>query len=154
MGRLSDELLETTGCIDAYLEFERDEEKRPVLKGGFNGSLVLECQRCLKPLEWPVKGQFQLVFIRAGAILESESEAEDSPGSGHIDLYEVENEQVCLASVIEDEMLLLLPQVPMHSAPACVIKTEFGDDLTGNIDEEKENPFAVLASLKEKLKTD
>ena len=81
-----------------------------------------------------------MAFIRAGAHVDSEI----------YDLYEVEDEQVCLENVIEDELLLLLPQVPMHSNPVCVIETEFGDGVIKDTVEEKENPFAVLASLKNK----
>ncbi len=147
MSRLAEALLEKSGEIAVDLEFERNQEKLPFLKGSINGSLVLECQRCLDAMELPLQSAFSLAFKHAGRVLDSE----DSQSSEHYDFYEVEDEQICLTDVIEDEILLLLPQVPMHMEPSCVIKTEFGDEVAETTVEEKQNPFAVLASLKDKF---
>ena len=141
LDRLAGALLEINSDVDVNLEFKRTEEKLPILEGSLSGLLTLECQRCLEPMDLQVQSKFSMAFIRPGTTLDSEI----------YDLYEVEDEQICLTNVIEDELLLLLPQVPMHSDPVCVIETEFGDGIIEDTAEEKENPFAVLASLKDKL---
>ena len=150
MGRLTEVVLENSEDVEVLLEFERSEEHVPVMKGTVKATLKLECQRCLQPMDLAVDNAFCIAFIHAGRVL-SQGDAEDSHISEHCDPYEVEDENLCLIDVIEDELLLLLPQVPMHQEPPCVIKTEFGDEVTENTAEEKENPFAVLASLKDKL---
>jgi uncharacterized protein len=150
LGRLTEAVLENSDDVEVSLEFERSEDHLPVMKGTIKATLKLECQRCLEPMDLPVEHEFCIAFIHAGR-LQKQGDTADSQISDRYDLYEVEDENLCLIDVIEDELLLLLPQVPMHNAPACVIKTEFGDDAEQAPREEKENPFAVLASLKDKL---
>ena len=147
LDRLQAVLLDSATEVAVNLQFERDEERLPLLKGHLHCTLKLECQRCLQPMDLPLDHHFTMAFVHAGAAVDPE----DTRFSELYDLYEVEDEKVFLVNVIEDELLLLLPQVPMHSAPECVIKTEFGDEQSETVDSDKENPFAVLASLKDKL---
>ena len=147
LDRLNQVLLDSDTKVTVDMQFERDEERLPLLKGHLRCTLKLECQRCLQPMDLPLDHHFTMAFVHAGAPVDPE----DTRFSELYDLYEVEDEKACLANVIEDELLLLLPQVPMHSAPECVIETEFGDEQPESVEAEKENPFAVLASLKDKL---
>ncbi len=151
LDRLSEALLEDDSVVDVALEFKRTEGKLPIVTGRLEGSLVLECQRCLQPMKLPVNSKFSLAFVDADTAVKTAENDSTDDHAAEYDLYEVEDERVCLADVIEDELLLLLPQVPVHTAPACVIKTEYGDEQIAEAEDQKENPFAVLASLKDKL---
>ena len=142
--RLSNELLENQGVIKVDIAFGRSTDNVAVLSGRIAGKLVIECQRCLLPMDQPVDFEMNLALVRA---VTDETHELDSI----YDIFEIEDDQICLKDVIEDELFLQIPQVPMHTAPSCVIETEFGDEALNPEAEEKENPFAVLASLKDKL---
>lgn len=142
--RLSNELLENQGVIKVDVAFGRGVDNIAVLSGRIEGKLVIECQRCLLPMDLPVDFEMNLALVRA---ITDETHELDSI----YDVFEIEDDQICLKDVIEDELLLQIPQVPMHTAPSCEIETEFGDEASSVEAEEKENPFAVLASLKDKL---
>jgi uncharacterized protein len=142
--RLGSALSCTAGEIAVDLHFDRDEEKLAFLSGSVNGILQLQCQRCLQDMQLPVDSHFTIAFVK-GVV---RNDGADDQLSERYDIFEVEDGRVCLKDVIEDELLLLLPQVPMHTAPACKIETEFGDEIDELEAEEKENPFAILATLK------
>lgn len=135
------------GVVEASLVFARDEDRRPFVEGNLSCQLTMQCQRCLEPMTLTVDEPLSMVFIEAG----SRVEMTDNQEPESRDIYDVEDRRLCLLDVIEDELLLQMPQVPMHTAPACVINTEFGDEPAAAETGEKENPFAVLAGLKGKL---
>ncbi|MGD2117866.1 MAG: YceD family protein [Chromatiales bacterium] len=138
--RLAELLIETDGEVEAKLEFARGQERMAMLSGHVRATLVLRCQRCLKPMAFPVDHDFEIVFVH------SPEQAASVPEQ--YDAYEVEQEQVCIEDIIEDELLLSLPQVAMHAEDECMIQTEFGEGPVVEEQPEKENPFAVLAALK------
>ena len=142
--RLGSALSSTEGEIAVDLHFDRDEEKQSFLSGSVKGTLQLECQRCMQDMQLAVDSRFSIAFVKA---VISNDGADEQLSERH-DVFEVEDDRVCLKDVIEDELLLLLPQVPMHTAPACEIETEFGDETDVVEAEDKENPFAILATLK------
>jgi len=139
--RLAQVVLENDESISAQLSFEKNHLHLPTLTGEIAGLLTLTCNRCLQSMQLPVTHQFELVFSRRGLTTQEVLE--------QFDVHEVADERVCLSEIIEDELLLLIPQVPMHFDPVCIIETEFGEiSDTQSTQEERENPFAVLASLK------
>ena len=58
--------------------------------------------------------------------------------------------EIDLLGAVEDELILALPLVPMHSSEHCEVSE--ADMVFGELPDEaqKPNPFAVLASLKRK----
>ncbi len=55
-----------------------------------------------------------------------------------------------LHALVEEELLLALPAVPMHDVGSCEnISRAFGDS-TIDVAEEKESPFAALGTLLKK----
>jgi len=137
--RLKEILLDDSSSVHAELEFEFNDAKLPQVTGHLTGRLTIQCQRCLESMELPVDRKIELAFVHLGTTDQDLFEI--------YDIHEVEDKSVCLVDVLEDELLLLIPQVPMHSDPECLIETEFGEIETEQ-PEERENPFAVLASLK------
>ena len=59
--------------------------------------------------------------------------------------------EIDLIGTVEDELILALPLVPMHSSEHCEVSAQ--EQVFGELPEElakKPNPFAVLANLKQK----
>ena len=120
--------------IGLKFEFVRNEYEIPMLIGRLETSLELECQRCLKALDYPIALDFSLM-IDASEELVSESS---------VDTLYSDDGIIDIGQVAEDELILALPLVPMHEDTACnenwrVQETE---------PVVKDNPFAVLQQLK------
>ena len=94
------------------------------------------CQRCMEPVTILLKG-----VIKWGLIF---SETEMHSLDKSLDPIMVDDGQLLLRQAIEDELVLLLPIMPMHEI--CDIGWTSGPN-PGDVSE-KESPFAVLAALK------
>ncbi len=99
---------------------------------------MLECQRCLGALLLPVKSKMSLAFVQGL------DEADNLPDE--LDPQLVDNGRVEFGLLIEDELLLMLPQVPMHPVGECV--AAMGEKPNEGPVAARDNPFAVLAQLK------
>lgn len=100
--------------------------------------LPLGCQRCLAPVSETVEIDRWFRFV------ESEEVALAEDDDCEEDLL-VMQPQFDLLNLLEDELLLDLPLVPMHEA--CPDRSPVLDQPEGG---KKPNPFAVLAGLKNK----
>jgi uncharacterized protein len=148
---------EAVGSIDNQLinidcKLSMDAYHRIVwLDGSVEVSVPMECQRCLDAVVLPLALDFHLALIDDESLIErldedadfivlGESEATtkgdyDSPATAD------------LLSLIEDELLLLMPLSPKHDA--CEHKHQpAAEEL---VEEKRDNPFDVLAGLKGKL---
>ena len=139
MPRLRECLEDTQGEARFSLEFFRDQQLRACVRGQVEATLILPCQRCLKAIWWPVQSNVSLAFV------EGIDEAEMLPDT--LDPVLVENGLVRLRDLIEDELLLALPQVAMHPAGACATQVS-AKQTSGEDNAESKSPFAVLAELK------
>jgi len=101
----------------------------------------LRCQRCLEPYLEPLQDErwFRFVADEASALAEDDASAED---------LLVWQPRFDLLELIEDELLLALPLVPMHAA--CPSALPGYADATAAPAEEppRPNPFKVLAQRK------
>ena len=135
-GRLRASLAAAEGVADYDLEFGKDELGVAYLAVRVEASLPLTCQRTLEVYRHPVR-----VEQRLGLIGDESEEAALPPG------YEpllIADGQVSLADVIEDELILALPVVPLKpGAPL-----EWNDGAAPPDDDDGPNPFAGLAKLK------
>lgn len=148
--RLAPLLMEPEGEAVFELAFFRDERKRACLNGEVQAVLSLQCQRCLRPVEIPVDVTFSLVAV------EGIEEAEQLPDS--VDPLLLGESKMRLNELVEDELLLAIPQVPRHEADECsAAEREQPDWDSADAVEEGEkapNPFAQLADLKTNRDTD
>jgi uncharacterized protein len=101
---------------EAQLQFRicggEDARGRPQLHCSVKGEVQMVCQRCLKPLEVVIRSDRRLYLAT------SEPEAarlEAALADVEIDVMVV-GRTLDLAGVIEDEVLLSMPLVPMHDA--------------------------------------
>ncbi len=144
MPRLAEVVLDCSQG-EAELAFDRDGRKRVRLRGSVKATLTLACQCCLRPLQIPLESRLSL------ALVESLDEAERLPD--HYDPLLLEEPRIRLLDIVEDELLLSLPQVPRHELDECVcdLPHETTQDPAGREEPAGRNsPFAVLAELKHK----
>ncbi len=126
----------TDGQIAIRFEFLRNEYDIPTIKGRLETSLELECQRCLRAMEWPLKLDFKLMIDASDDIVGHSDEDTIYSHDGYIDIMEL----------IEDELLLAIPLVATHEDRACNKNWQLADKKSET--PARENPFAVLQQLK------
>lgn len=100
-----------------------------------------DCQRCLEPVALDLHIDRALRFVADEATAEAlDADSEDDvlalPRS--LDLHDL----------VEDELLLALPVVPMHGACPHELPVTAGLELTEEEPAPAKNPFAVLGGLK------
>jgi uncharacterized protein len=122
--------------IAVSFEFSRNEYGIPMILGRLETSLELECQRCLKALELPLKLGFKLMIDASDEIVSNSDMDTIYSNDGYIDIIEL----------IEDELLLAIPLVAKHDDTACNEGWKAGP--TEPEATARENPFAVLQELK------
>ena len=142
MTRLCELLASTDGNVHFALDFGRDELGTDYLDVRAEASLTLTCQRTLEPFVLPVA-----VHARLGLIRQERDEAGLPPDCEP--LLVADDGRLRLADVMEDELLLALPLVPVNP------DSSLPDEVTGHEPEpfpagerRSDNPFAVLRELK------
>ncbi|HEC18440.1 MAG TPA: hypothetical protein ENI97_03770 [Gammaproteobacteria bacterium] len=140
------------GEVEYQLEFGADEGGNPRIIGSVTATLPLVCQRCMESMVHSVTTRTRL------GIVSSQRAAEQLPERYEPLLVPAEEQgelgagELPLATLIEDELILALPQVAMHRTEECPRGEAFlGSAPDGDEDgsvAQRENPFAVLAQLK------
>jgi uncharacterized protein len=117
------------------IEGAADAVGRPALAVTLEGKVPLECQRCLRTFEWPVRQQTLLLLARDERELARLDED---------DLHEVvlAAEALDPLPLVEDELLLTLPFAPQCGRGDCVV----GAGATAGA--KAGSPFAALGALK------
>lgn len=139
--RLSDAVERCDDSISCDVQFDRDDERNKVLTGSCKTQVDMICQRCLKPVTLPIESSFQLGLVfndEQAKQLPKRLEPVELDEDARMDLWEV----------IEDEILLELPSFPTHAEHECQLKQPTQE--VTELDVERENPFDVLAKLKQK----
>lgn len=138
MPRLSAMVENRDGAAEVDLHFAIDDQKIPTVTGRVRSDLALICQRCLKAMKVSIDIEVALGMVA------SEEEARRLPD--HYDPVVIEDQRLAVAAVVEDEILLALPAIPRHEGGAC--KAADTGSAAEPAAEPKDNPFAVLATLK------
>lgn len=110
------------------------------------GVVVLTCQRCLKPCEAALEDNEPVMVVP------TEAEADKVP-EGY-EPFVGDPESLSLTALIEEQVLLGLPLVPMHEDPALCRKSVRGR-IVAKVQaeaqpEDTQTPFANLRDLLEK----
>ncbi|MHB8446963.1 MAG: YceD family protein [Rudaea sp.] len=140
MPRLRGSLATADGAVDFDLEFGKDDLGVAHLRVRADALLPLTCQRTLEVFRLPVH-----VDSRLGLIAQEADEAA-LPG-GYEPLLTTDG-AVHLAEVVEDELILALPVVPVR--PGAESETPVFAGAVQDDAKESANPFVVLQSLKHK----
>ncbi len=144
--RLREILVDQEGDAEFLLRFYKGENRQVHITGYVKAAPQLECQRCLEPVITPIASEMDVVVV--------EGYEEAKLLSEELEPLLAADKHIRLNEVVEDELLLALPQVPMHLEDECKAAYEnFAGSLeqaNGDSGEEKPNPFAVLEDLKSK----
>ena len=110
------------------------------MNGEVSACLILRCQRCLQALEYPIEAPIEL------AVVTGVDEVKRLPDT--CDPVLMPNQLMRPRDLIEDELLLGLPQIPRHEPGTC--STQIQGLLSPMQDKTNDqgHPFAILASLK------
>lgn len=136
------------GVIRVSLRFS-EKHDMVFLRGSLDGSVKLTCQRCMEVMDFSLAGSMKL------AVSETEREVEGLPkGFELVCLLDADDlglklDEVHLLPLVEDELLLRIPLVPMHGDGAeCSGRARVGE--VSDKAESKESitrPFSALADL-------
>lgn len=100
----------------------------------------MHCQRCMAPVDVPLVVAQDFRFVADEATAEAEDEDSDE------DLL-VLSREFDLHALIEDELLMALPMVPMHDECPQPVPLAAGEAEFEQANTQKTNPFAALAQL-------
>jgi uncharacterized protein len=144
--RLKGILLDLEGEAEVLLRFNKGKSRQVRITGHVKADLKQECQRCLEPVTISVESDVDVVVVEGYEEAELLAEELEPLLAG--------DKRIRLTEVVEDELLLALPQVPMHPEDECKAAYENYEGSPEQAAEEevekKSNPFAVLKDLKSK----
>lgn len=142
--RLAGSLADTDGEVRYVLAFYRDESGAGVVEVEASTALPLTCQRSLARFLLPVQ-----VHQRLGLLAREQDEAGMPAG---FEPLLVPTGELRPLDVVEDELILALPVVPLDPAGEGGSEVVWSSDPAAGAQapaEERRNPFAVLAKLKQ-----
>ena len=144
MKRLASLLVAADGEATFVAAFRRDIDKRVVVDLQVEAALPLICQASLEVYDEQVKRRSELVVI------EHDHEQDDLPET--YEPVKSENGRLAVASLVEEELLLGLPQVPRKPGLAKVEYSTGGETLKSEALQKKgkKNPFAALQNMLER----
>ena len=125
------------GSVRTRLAFSRGEDGGIRISGTLSVPVSVDCQRCLEAVPVELRTDFAVVAVM--------SEADAARVGTEADVVELGSCEPTLAEVIEDELILALPQQPCarrdcKKAPPLAWPPEA---------ERRDNPFQALAALKQ-----
>ena len=121
-------------AVTVDLQFERSAPGVRRMQGRIHTMVEMVCQRCLKAFVMQIEAQPRLTLLQPGEMAHAEDE----------DALPLEA-PVALSELVEDELLLAMPMIPVHAETNCTAEAK-----PGAAPGRKENPFAVLHGLKDK----
>ncbi len=137
--RLSSLVRHSQGAIEANLKFGVDEQGIRYIAGTIKGEVAVQCQRCMEDMPLVLDVDVSVAIVR------TDEQANRVPEG-----YEpciVDRETLSLFDLVEDELILSLPDIAKHPEGVCSSVLPSEAELTSQ-SPGRENPFAVLADLK------
>lgn len=126
------------GTLEVVAGFAPDPLGFVRVRLAITGRLVLECQRCLGPMEWPVDLTADLTVVQ--------DDTQAGRLSEPIDAVAMTPKGLPLAVLAEDEVLAALPLAPTHAENDGCAATRDAPAASGG----PNRPFAGLASLRKR----
>lgn len=139
MTRLASLLTDTEGEVRFTLGFDTDEFRVPHAAISMDVELPLECQRSLQRFLLPVHVEQRVALIR--------DEAEEDALPPGYEAQLVENDALDPLALLEDELILAIPPVPVKPGT----EEMSADWLPEDEAVEAANPFAALKALKKDI---
>jgi len=129
-----------TGPTRAQLSLHRDGRGRIVVSGSYAAPLEAQCQRCLEWMALTVEGSIEVIVVESLTAIPAVQESEEEDD----DYVEAPHGRLPLTALVEDELLLACPMIPLHDPDACQRAVEAAPAESG---ETHYKPFADLAAL-------
>lgn len=152
LSRLSDSVIAIEKSFDVILKFGRNLSGKTQIVVKINGSVVVQCQRCLDNMNLPITVDTILTVVA------HDDEAKSS--IAHQEPIIIQNDVLEIDTIVEDEILLVLPIVAKHELKnnnqSCVSSLveknlNFDDGQASSINRRStlgmENPFLMLKNL-------
>jgi uncharacterized protein len=137
--RVQPRLGATDGAISGRVRFRR-EGALAVAAVEVSGAVPLVCQRCLALMSWPIAGSALVALIPA------ESQADEVPE--HLEPMWAPGGRVSLRDLLEEELLLCLPIVPLHADASACAPAAAGEREEPSVDHSGvQRPFEQLGEL-------
>lgn len=142
MCRLNESVLGTQGEVEVSLRFGIDPLHYRFMQGTVTAHVMMRCERCLENMPVEVVANVNVGLVK------NHKQAKELAEEYEPLLLE-SDEPISLSELVEEELILSLPIAPRHeSKDTCIDMDEYGAEEEPQ--EEKKNPFAALAALKEK----
>jgi uncharacterized protein len=143
--RLTENLFDNSGQVSVDLHFSHDDERRQLLSGSLQTEVRVLCQRCLQPMQLALECDLELL------VLENEEAVAALQGDeALLDAIIMGPEGLDILAVLEDELILGLPLVPVHDDVGCNEALNKLRETVGKAEQGATSPFSVLAAMKPK----
>jgi uncharacterized protein len=142
MLRLQDLLADARGSVRARFAFAKVESGRAGVTVSVEANPQLVCQRCLQDFAYAASGSSEIEFSSGSDVGEANSPRE---------LYATNEGWVSLRELAEEELLLALPIVAMHTPETCgQAQIDEAGGETQDMSGDRSRPFTVLQDLLKK----
>jgi len=162
LSRLEDIVVEDGSSgksLEVTLQFGLTADGHVQVRGDITGDIALVCHGCAEALPYHLAIRFHCVIVESEEAAR-ELDAQGATGMRPEALIVADGREIGLADIVEDEILLALPErlcraEPCEWAPSLVYRARTGEstDTPGGRGDEKDNPFSVLAELTTTKKT-
>lgn len=123
--------------VHVKLGFSLETDALIKVTGNIDSMLRLVCERCLQPFEVNISLEPLFYFDVSGAEPDEQDERDIIRVNGPVDLK----------SLVEDEVLLALPMIPMHEPEQCAAGGSLNQEPASRQGQDENHPFAGLADL-------
>jgi len=138
MPRLSAYSPSKDASIHVKLGFRLNSETLIEVNGSVEVVVRLTCERCLQPFDLELSLEPELFLDLSGQPIDETDERDIIKVNGPVDLQ----------ALVEDEVLLAIPMIPMHDPEQCRARRETAENGSMQVtDGGKNSPFAQLADL-------
>jgi uncharacterized protein len=147
LSRLVAGLAGRSGQVEAQFGFH-EVQGFPALEGALAAQVEVICQRCLEVFLLPLAAELKLAFVGR--------EEDEAEVPADFEAVVLQDWRLSLRDLVEDELLLSFPLVPMHpvGSSACrpAVKVLSEEEAVGLpvepvVEEVKANPFAGLKNM-------
>ena len=139
--RVSRELTSTEGEAKGHVRFSR-QLGQAVADLEVSAQPEVVCQRCMQPMRWPVK-------VKSRVALVSDYDAADRVPE-EMEVFLVEGDSVSVRDLVDEEVMLALPNVPRHGEDSECARQEVqlpGEPDEPDVEPDTQKPFAQLGEL-------
>jgi uncharacterized protein len=124
--------------VRVALQFERDDHDRTRVHGRAATTVTMECQRCVEPVERHIVAEIDF------RVVGSDDDAREI--ADEIDAFVWTGDDIGVAELIEDDLILALPNQVCEAYDACPRRPELKYPTDARDEPEpRSNPFAALA---------